>query len=235
MFFPEKIKSIQPTDKVLEVGPGGTPYYRSDIFLEKNFDKDELKRQSGNTPELITNKPIVYYDGGIFPFKNDEFDYVICSHVLEHVPTDSLELFASELQRVAKKGYLEFPALHYDFVYNIKEHLNLMNLDNNNCILYMAKDATELKNFSDIQKLFLISLENGYVDLVNDLKDYFFVGFEWDTNFEIKRASSLKELISNTKHEEMAIPLKTTNPSSCYSKLRQKIKKIFSIRLTNDK
>jgi len=32
MFFPEKIKNIKKNDYVLEIGPGGTPFNRSDVF-----------------------------------------------------------------------------------------------------------------------------------------------------------------------------------------------------------
>ena len=86
MFFPERIKSIKPDNYVLEIGPGGHPYPRSDILLEKRFGSfEEAEAQRGYTPKLQTNKKIVYYDGGIFPFKDKEFNYVICSHVLKHI------------------------------------------------------------------------------------------------------------------------------------------------------
>ena len=38
MFFPEKIKCIKKTDKVLEIVPGNTPFYRSDVLLELKFE-----------------------------------------------------------------------------------------------------------------------------------------------------------------------------------------------------
>jgi len=41
------------------------------------------------------------------PFKDKEFDYVILSHVLEHVP-NILE-FTKEVERIAKSGYIELP------------------------------------------------------------------------------------------------------------------------------
>ena len=71
MFFPDRIKSIKPSDKVLEIGPGSTPHPRSDIYLEKIFtDKDEFRLQRGNTPELQSSKPVVFYEGDVFPFKD---------------------------------------------------------------------------------------------------------------------------------------------------------------------
>jgi SAM-dependent methyltransferase len=121
MFFPDRIKSIKETDKVLEIGPGATPYFRSDVFLELQYDNDKERiAQSGHVGILETPKPIVYYDGGKFPFEDKEFDDVICSHVLEHVA--DADVFLREIQRVGKQGYLEFPTVYYDYIYNFPEH-----------------------------------------------------------------------------------------------------------------
>jgi len=199
MFFEEKITLIKGEDKVLEIGPGGSPYFRSDVFLEKNFNEEEMKRQRGNTKALQTDKKVVYYKGGVFPFNDKEFDYIVCSHVVEHVPADELPFFLKEIQRVGKKGYIEFPTLYYDYMYNIEEHLNLMNLDDNNCILFMRKEQTMLNEFFLIQKFFFSTLENSYVDLVNDLKEYFFKGFEWEGHIDLKEVTSLNDLVVDPK------------------------------------
>ncbi|MDC6465653.1 methyltransferase domain-containing protein [Pelagibacteraceae bacterium] len=42
------------------------------------------------------------------PFKDKEFDYVICSHVIEHV--EDFEFFIKELERISSKGYIELPS-----------------------------------------------------------------------------------------------------------------------------
>jgi hypothetical protein len=43
-----------------------------------------------------------------WPFEDDQFDFAVCSHVLEDI-RDPL-LVCSELQRVAKAGYVEVPS-----------------------------------------------------------------------------------------------------------------------------
>lgn len=117
MFFPERIRSIRNTDRVLEIGPGGTPHFRADVFLEVRYDDPNVAlRQRGNTPPLRTIKPVVFYDGIRFPFRDEAFDYVICSHVLEHI--EDVSIFLEEVQRVARRGYLEFPTIYYEFIYN---------------------------------------------------------------------------------------------------------------------
>jgi SAM-dependent methyltransferase len=193
MFFPEKIKSIKATDKVLEVGPGGTPHARSDVFLEKIFASEaDWESQRGGTKKLDTAKQTIYYDGGKFPFKDGEFDYVICSHVIEHV--EDVEFFISELFRVAKRGYLEYPTILYEYLYNFQVHLNFIKLQNGK-LTYLRKIDTDLAKFLPVQKLFYHSLEMGYSKSVEDLKHVMFEGFEWNQRFEVGRALSVDELV----------------------------------------
>ena len=125
MFFPERVKSIKDGDSVLEIGPGATPHPFSTVFLEYKFETEtELIAQSGHVGILETNKEVLYYSGEVFPFEDNQFDYVICSHVLEHVA--NVPKFLSEIFRVAKRGYLEFPTIYYDYLHNIEEHLNML-------------------------------------------------------------------------------------------------------------
>lgn len=193
MFFPELIKSIKPTNRVLEIGPGGTPYSRSDIFLEITIkDKKIAKLQRGNTEKLITNKPVIYYEGKRFPFSDNEFDYVICSHVLEHI--EDIEFFISELFRIAPRGYIEYPTIYYEYLYNIPVHLNFLKFKNNT-LFYLKKTNTHFFEFWPVQKFFFESLNKGYSKIIEDLKEFLFEGFEWLTPFSIKKTNSINDLI----------------------------------------
>jgi len=195
MFFPEKITLIGPDDRVLEVGPGGLPHPRSDVFLELKFDdEEEWMLQRGKADKLKTDKPVVYYDGGAFPFKTLEFDYIICSHVLEHA--EDPEQFLSEMFRVAPKGYIEYPTIYYEYIYNFKVHLNIIKLQKDQ-LMYLRKDRTPFDEFSPVQLLFRDSLEKGHNDLVDDLKSYMFEGFEWTAPFQVKETSRIKDLTWN--------------------------------------
>ncbi len=192
MFFPERIKSIQITDRVLEIGPGGSPHPRSDILLEKKFDNlEETEAQRGYTSEPQTNKMIVYYDGGIFPFQDREFDYVICSHVLEHI--SDIESFLKEMFRVANKGYIEYPLIYYDYIYNIPEHLTFLKL-NQGVLFYLPKSMTLLSEFSEINRFFYESLKAGHTCLVDRLKQELFEGFEWNAPFKIKKVKNISDV-----------------------------------------
>jgi ubiquinone/menaquinone biosynthesis C-methylase UbiE len=193
MFFPEKIVSIKNGDRVLEIGPGGNPHPRADVFLEKKFkDKNEAKGQRGYASELVTNKKVVYYEGNKFPFNDKEFDYVICSHVLEHV--EDVSNFINEITRVGKMGYIEFPTIYYDYIYNFPEHVAFL-LWKNNKISWMLKSESGIGKFQVIQDFFYHTMVKKYTCLVNDLKDYFFQGFEWLDSVENIKVSDLSELV----------------------------------------
>src|SRR5271163_2273746 len=87
---------IQPGDRVLDIGPGHSPFQRADVsvdFVAVEGFKNLIKCDLGNEP---------------LPFKDKEFDFVYARHILE----DMFNPFAlcAEMSRVAKRGYLEVPS-----------------------------------------------------------------------------------------------------------------------------
>ena len=60
MFFPRRIKHIGRGDRVLEIGPGGSPHPRADVLLEKRFSNEMAQEQRGFAPALKTSKKVVY-------------------------------------------------------------------------------------------------------------------------------------------------------------------------------
>ncbi len=201
MFFPRLIKNIKPNDRVLEVGPGGLPHPKSAVFLEKKFSQKEAEGQRGYAPPLKTHKKVIFYDGKQFPFRDKEFDYVICSHVLEHV--EDVEYFLSELQRVARKGYLEFPTIYYDYIYNFPEHTMFL-FYRNNTIFYLPKKETLLDGFLPVTRLFYRTLQLGHGSFIKKMRYYFFQGFEWFDQIQVQKAKSLDELTYNIDEIKMA-------------------------------
>jgi len=94
--FLNSILSKNPNWKVADIGCGYSAHKNatviadiqdlSDFYKEKNFVKIDEKK---------------------LPFKNKEFDFVIASHVIEHV--EDFEFFIKELERISSKGYIELP------------------------------------------------------------------------------------------------------------------------------
>lgn len=87
---------------VLEVGSGGSPYFRANVLIDAYAETRER-----HWAPLITDRPSVLGMGEALPFRDKSFDFVIASHVLEH--SADPESFLRELQRVAKAGYIETP------------------------------------------------------------------------------------------------------------------------------
>lgn len=99
---------------VLEVGSGASPYFRANVLC----DAYEETQERFFTP-LVHDRPTVLAFVERLPFKDDAFDFVIASHVLEH--SADPERFLGEIQRVARGGYIEVPdafmerLTHYGF------------------------------------------------------------------------------------------------------------------------
>lgn len=198
MFFIDRVVSIKPQDRVLEIGPGGTPHPRANIFLDLDpelfKDEEEASYQRGKADPLKTEKSIVYYDGKKFPFKDKEFDYVICSHVLEHV--DDIGGFLSELFRITDKGYIEFPTILYDYIYDIPVHHNFLLYDKKQSTLWwLKKDETPFAVFKKVQAFFHESLGRGHECLIQSLDKSMMQGFEWFKPFTLKKATSIGQLV----------------------------------------
>lgn len=232
MFFSDRINSIQPNDKVLEIGPGATPHFRSDVFLELEYETQEERiAQSGHVGILETDKEVIFYDGGKFPFKDNEFDYAICSHVLEHV--EDADIFLSEIQRVSKRGYLEFPTIYYDYIYNFPEH-KLFLLERDGVINWLTKEESGLNKFSPVHRFFYRTCELKYYDAIDDFKEYFFQGFEWFSEIKSRHVNNI-ELVtySKDKIKLQKKKSKSISPESMYPYIsfkdffKYKLKKIF--------
>jgi SAM-dependent methyltransferase len=106
-----------PVDKnafVLEVGSGASPYFRANVLC----DAYEVTQERFYTP-LVHDRPTILAFAEKLPFKDDSFDFVIASHVLEH--SAEPERFIREIQRVGSAGYIEVPdafmerLTHYGF------------------------------------------------------------------------------------------------------------------------
>ncbi|HSI11610.1 MAG TPA: methyltransferase domain-containing protein [Chthoniobacter sp.] len=191
MFFPERIH-IRPGDRVLEVGPGGTPHPRATVLLERRFTEQEAAAQRGNVPPPKTDQEVVLYDGGRFPFDDRSFDYVICSHVLEHV--EDVPAFVAELCRVASRGYLEFPTVFYEYIYNFRVHRNLLGFADGE-LRWMDKSRLPFAEFLPVQTFFYNALCQGYDEIVVSLREYLIQGFEWAAPLRVREVTELAELV----------------------------------------
>ena len=85
-----------PNWKILDIGCGYRAHKNASVLADvqdfSNFYKEKKFVQ-------IKEKDL--------PFKDKEFDFVVASHVIEHV--EDFEFFIKELERITSKGYIELP------------------------------------------------------------------------------------------------------------------------------
>ena len=82
--------------KILDIGCG----YSANKYSTIIADVQDLSN-------FYENKNFVKIDEKKLPFKDKEFDFIISSHVIEHV--EDFEFFIKELERISSKGYIEIP------------------------------------------------------------------------------------------------------------------------------
>jgi ubiquinone/menaquinone biosynthesis C-methylase UbiE len=120
--------------KILDIGCGYTAHESASVICDvqdlSNFYKD---------------KKFIRLNEKTFPFKNKEFDFVIASHVMEHV--EDVGFFVKELERVSDKGYIELPTILEDNLVfeNKKDHLWHMEFDDNENELQISKKIQYLE------------------------------------------------------------------------------------------
>jgi uncharacterized protein YbaR (Trm112 family) len=100
---------------VLEVGSGGNPYARANVLLDAFAET----RQRHWAP-LIVDRPLVLGFVEALPFRDQAFDFVIASHVLEHSAQPAQ--FLAELERVARAGYIETPDAFMERINPYRDH-----------------------------------------------------------------------------------------------------------------
>ena len=95
------------------------------------------------------NKEFVLIQSKDLPFKDNQFDFVYASHVIEHV--EDVGYFIKELQRISKQGYIELPTMLEDNIIlsenNIKDHKWFFKFDDVNNILLAERKKQLIEPF----------------------------------------------------------------------------------------
>ena len=125
-----------PSWKILDLGCGYTANKNATVVADiqdlSNFYKD---------------KQFIKINEKKLPFKDKEFDFVITSHVIEHV--DDLDFFIDEIERISNQGYIELPSkLGDNLVFeNLTDHIWWFDYDDEKQILFVEKKKQFIEPF----------------------------------------------------------------------------------------
>ena len=169
--------------KILDIGCGYRAHPKASVIADvqdfSNFYKEKKFIQ-------IKNK--------VLPFRDKEFDFVIASHVIEHI--EDFQFFIKELERITSKGYIELPSrLGDNLVFeNKKDHIWWFHYDDTSNQLIASKRNQLIEPFITVStaKLFeKIFRESLVIELIWEEK----IDYKVDDNIrykDIEKTSFLK-------------------------------------------
>jgi hypothetical protein len=154
---------------VLDVGAGGCPYPRSDVSLDRLIG---AQHRCGSA--LLVDRPVVIADAQRMPFKDKAFDFVVASHILEHMKEP--HLFLEELSRVGKAGYIETPNVIFERLDPYSIHcLEIMTLEGR---LYIRKKGRVAEDLF-MQSLKIYRRDPSWAKVFRGAPDLFHVRHFW--------------------------------------------------------
>jgi SAM-dependent methyltransferase len=174
--------SIKKNDYVLEVGGGHNPHPRSNVVVDKYVDDNTHRARD---LKVLPKQKFFQADGENLPFKDREFDYTICCHVLEHVP-DPVK-FVNEQTRVSGRGYIETPSLIGCYLSPKKSHKWVI-LDIDDKIVMYDKELIGFNPPLDLGHLFLRYLPShaiGFKILQRTHPEIMTMNYEWKDNVDL--------------------------------------------------
>ncbi|HEV2339409.1 MAG TPA: class I SAM-dependent methyltransferase [Patescibacteria group bacterium] len=179
---------IKQTDLVLEVGSGNSPRYRSNVIADRLLHDNS---QRAGTFSIVIDRPFIVCDGYNLPFKDNTFNYVICSHVLEHL--DNPDAFIKELMRVGKRGYIEVPSILGERLFGWDFHLWYCEFKNNILVMTRKKEGKRFDGFFHR----LIANDISFRRFCEMHENDFYIKYEWDKKVSLqvnRKEKSQKEI-----------------------------------------
>jgi uncharacterized protein YbaR (Trm112 family) len=109
---------ISRKDLVVEIGSGSTPYWRSDVLVDK-YVSDSAERPGQDA--LFMDRPFIVGDALNLPFQDSSIDFVISRNLLEHLI--AADRFLQELTRIGQRGYLTMPSILSEKIFGWTKHV----------------------------------------------------------------------------------------------------------------
>lgn len=172
---------IRSKDRVLDVGGGHNPHPRANVVVDKYTDTNY--HRSGDI-KVLQKQEFIAADGEKLPFKDNEFDYVISCHVLEHVE-DPVK-FLSEIFRVGKRGYLETPSLLGEYFAPRESHKWILHEHKDRLYLVEKEKMGFIYGYylGDLIQEFLPKHSIGFKIAERTHPNLMTIRIEWEANFD---------------------------------------------------
>ena len=165
--FIDQLILSNPNWKVLDIGCGYSAHEKATTIC----DVQDLSL-------FYKNKKFVKLEKNILPFEDKEFDFVIASHVIEHV--SDVDTFINELERISSKGYIELPTILEDNLVfeNKKDHLWHMEFDD------IAKELIISKKVQYLEPILTVSTIKKFSKI---FRQSLILELYWESKVEYKK------------------------------------------------
>ena len=160
--------------KIADIGCG----YRANVNATVIADIQDLS-------DYYSDRKFIKINEKKLPFKDKEFDFVIASHVIEHI--EDFEFFIRELERISFKGYIELPSRLGD-----------------NLIFENATDHIWWFTFDDISNQIIASKRNQLIDpfmtvsmgkhFEKVFRESFVIELAWENKIEYKIDNEIRQI-----------------------------------------
>lgn len=173
---------IRDDELVLDVGSGGWPFKRA------NHLADKYPEQTTHRTEAIARdeRPFHQVDLQKLPFPDKKYDFVFCSHVLEHLDDPGRAI--RELTRVGKRGYIEVPTRVSDVMFNftrLPEHHRWHGLVLGKTLVLMEWCDWERRELgNDFFNALQSEYDNAFQRFFERNRDLFFASLQWQDHVD---------------------------------------------------
>jgi hypothetical protein len=202
------LAQIEPGQLVLDVGGWACPFNRADWVIDSEpyesrgfYEKIGLPKSQGGEEEYFNKSTWVQRDicdKEPWPFKDKQFDFSICSHILEDI-RDPLYV-CSELVRVSKRGYIEVPSRLFESCRG-QEQKNMAGLSHHRWLVDIKENHLQFTmKFHTMHGDFRLSLPSSFARKLPLTATYSYLFWDDSFNFTETQFRGAEEI-----HEDLRL------------------------------